>query len=142
MRYILARFYELGGRVGGPMTFRLVLQPTIATLVAVRAGLRDAREGRPAYFWTLLTGRGQRIKLLREGWRAIFKIFILAVIMDVIYELIVLGWIYPFENLLVATILAVVPYVLIRGPVNRLARRWRRKGCTDGHSKQGINILD
>jgi hypothetical protein len=43
MRYILARFYELGGRVGGPMTFRLVLQPTIATLVAVRAGLRDAR---------------------------------------------------------------------------------------------------
>ena len=134
MRYILARFYELGGRVGGPMTFRLVLQPTIATLVAVRAGLRDAREGRPAYFWTLLTGRGQRIRLLREGWRAIFKIFILAVIMDVIYELIVLGWIYPFENLLVATILAVVPYVLIRGPVNRLARRWREKLGPDGHS--------
>ena len=127
MRYILARFYELGGRIGGPMTFRLILQPTIATLVALRAGLKDAREGRPAYFWTLLTGRGQRIALLREGWRAIFKIFILAVIMDVIYELIVLGWIYPFENLLVATILAVVPYLLIRGPVNRLARRWHRK---------------
>jgi hypothetical protein len=90
MRYILARFYELGGRVGGPMTFRLVLQPTIATLVALRAGLRDAREGRPAYFWALLTGRGQRIRLLREGWRAIFKIFILVVIMDVVHELTVL----------------------------------------------------
>ena len=135
MRYILARFYELGGRVGGPMTFRLVLQPTIATLVAVRAGLRDAREGRPPYFWTLLTDRAQRFKLIREGWRAIFKIFILAVMMDVIYELIVLGWIYPFENLLVATFLAVVPYVLIRGPVNRLARRWRGEPGPDGHSK-------
>lgn len=108
------------------MTFRLVLQPTVATLVAIRAGLKDAREGRPAYFWTLLTVRGQRFKLLREGWRAIFKVFILAVIMDVIYELLVLGWIYPFENLLVATLLAVVPYLLTRGPVNRLARRWRR----------------
>ena len=135
MRYILARFYELGGRVGGPMTFRLVLQPTIATLVAVRAGLRDAREGRPPYFWTLLTDRAQRFKLIREGWRAIFKIFILAVMMDVIYELIVLGWIYPFENLLVATFLAVVPYVLIRGPVNRLARRWRGEPGPDDHSK-------
>ena len=81
------------------------------------------------HFWTLLTGRGQRIKLLREGWRAIFKIFILAVIMDVIYELIVLGWIYPFENLMVATILAVVPLRSDPRPGEpRLVRRWHDAG--------------
>jgi hypothetical protein len=129
---LIRGWMNLVARVGGPMTFRLVLQPTVATLVAIRAGLKDAREGRPAYFWTLLTVRGQRFKLLREGWRAIFKVFILAVIMDVIYELFVLGWIYPFENLLVATLLAVVPYLLTRGPVNRLTRRWRRNSNRAG----------
>jgi len=42
----------------------------------------------------------------------------------------VVRWIYPLELIIVAIALAVVPYVLIRGPVNRLANWWwyrRRK---------------
>ena len=31
----------------GPMTFRLILQPTLASILAIRAGLKDARESRP-----------------------------------------------------------------------------------------------
>ena len=130
MKELLARLWEnLGDRVGGPMTFRIILQPAMATLLAVRAGLQDAREGRPPYFWTLLIDPAQRIDLLREGWTAIVRVFVLAVIMDVIYQLIVLRWIYPSEVVIVATLLAVVPYLLIRGPVNRIARRWRGKEC-------------
>lgn len=126
MRDLLARVWmNLGDRVGGPMTFRIILQPTMATLLAIRAGLKDAREGRPAYFWTVLTEPEQRADLLRQGWGAIARVFFLAVIMDVIYQWIVLRWIYPGELLLVAVLLAVVPYVLVRGPVNRIARRWR-----------------
>lgn len=128
MTDLITRFWEqLGDRVGGPMTFRIILQPTMAALLAVRAGLQDAREGRPPYFWTLLSDPAQRIDLLREGWRAIVRVFILAVVMDVIYEVIVLRWIRPLEALVVATLLAVVPYLLIRGPVNRVARRWRTR---------------
>ena len=42
---LLARVWEnLVGRVGGPMTFRLILQPTMAVFLAIRAGLKDARE--------------------------------------------------------------------------------------------------
>jgi len=33
-------------RIGGPMTFRLFLQPTVAAYFAIRAGLKDARERR------------------------------------------------------------------------------------------------
>lgn len=127
MRDMLIRgWMNLVDRVGGPMTFRIILQPAMATLLAVRAGLKDAREGRPPYLWTALTDPEQRADLLREGWRAIARVFFLAVIMDVIYQWIVLRWIYPGELLLVAVLLAVVPYVLVRGPVNRIARRWRR----------------
>jgi hypothetical protein len=108
------------------MTFRLVLQPTMATLLAIRAGLKDAREGRPPYFWTILTDSSQRTNLLREGWAACARVFFLAIIIDVIYQWIVQRWIYPGELIVVAVVLALIPYLLIRGPVNRIARRWRR----------------
>lgn len=121
---LLRGWINLGDRVGGPMTFRIVLQPTMATILAVLAGLKDAREGRPPYLWTVLTDPSQRADLLHEGWKAIGRIFLLALIMDIIYQLIVERWIYPLELLIVAVVLAVVPYLLIRGPVNRIARGW------------------
>jgi len=114
-------------RVGGPMTFRIILQPTMAAILAVRAGIKDAREGQPPYFWTILTDNSQRANLLRHGWRAVGRVFILAVLMDVIYQLVVLHWIHPLELLIVAIALAVVPYLLIRGPVNRIVRYFGRK---------------
>ena len=127
MEELIARGWEgLINRVGGPMTFRLILQPLMATLLALRAGLKDAREGRPPYFWTLLTEPEQRVDLLREGWRSIARVFILAIVMDLIYEWVVGRSFYPLETLILAIVLAVVPYLLLRGPVNRIARRWRR----------------
>ena len=128
MRDMLLRaLMNVTDRIGGPMTFRIILQPTMAVLLAFRAGLKDAQQGRPPYFWTILTDPNQRADLLREGWKSIARVFFLAIIMDVIYQLIVLRWVYPFELILVAILLAVVPYLLIRGPVNRIVRRLRRK---------------
>ena len=43
-----------------------------------------------------------------------------------IYQFIEQRWVYPGEAVLVAIILAIVPYLLIRGPVNRIARRSRK----------------
>ena len=128
MEEMLARVWEdLGARIGGPMTFRLLLQPLMAALLAIRAGLQDARDGQPPYLWTILTDPSRRAELLRHGWGAVARVFFLAVIMDAIYQVIVLRWIYPLELLVVAIFLAVVPYLLLRGPVNRLARRRRRR---------------
>ena len=128
MRDMLMRILvNVTDRVGGPMTFRIILQPTMAALLAIRAGVKDARAGRPPYFWTILTDPSQRADLMREGWKSIARVFFLAIIMDVIYQVIVLQWVYPFEVILVAILLAVVPYLLIRGPVNRLVSRLLRK---------------
>ena len=124
---LMRALMDVTDRVGGPMTFRIILQPTMAALLAFRAGLKDAQQGRPPYFWTILTDSSQRADLLREGWKSVARVFVLAIVMDVIYQLIVLRWIYPFELLLVAVLLAVVPYLLIRGPVNRIVRRLRTK---------------
>lgn len=105
------------------MNFRLIIQPTVAGIIAIRAGLTDAREGRPAFFWAALSNPGYRPELLHEGWKDVGKIFILAVVLDTIYQLIVHRGVYVLELLITATMLAIVPYVLIRGPVNRVVRR-------------------
>ena len=128
MEEMLVRMWNgLVARVGGPMTFRVILQPTMATLLAVRAGLKDAREGRAPYLWTILTDPSQRAGLIREGWKACARVFFLAIIIDLIYQWIVQRWVYPGELIVVAIVLALVPYLLIRGPVNRVARRFGRR---------------
>jgi hypothetical protein len=111
-------------RVTGPMKFRLVLQPAMALFLGIRCGLKDAREGKPPYFWALFTDAGERKAMLKDGWKSIARVFTLAVAMDVVYQLIEHRWlVYPGEAVLVAIILAVVPYLFIRGPVNRIVRR-------------------
>ena len=124
---IVRGWTNIVSRFGGPMTFRVILQPAMAALLALIAGLRDARENRPPYLWTLLTDKSQRGDLLRHGWKAIGRVFVLAIIMDTIYQLIVLRWLYPLELLIVAILLAVVPYLRLRGPVNRVASWWYRR---------------
>jgi hypothetical protein len=125
MDEILTRIWEnLGARVTGPMSFRLVLQPTVAAILAIKAGLKDARSGRPPYFWTILhTDASGRRELLGEGWSAIAKVFCLAILLDGVYQMMVQGWFYPGEALIVGLVLACLPYLLIRGPVARWARR-------------------
>ena len=127
MDHFFARVGEqLVARVTGPMKFRLVLQPAMAIVFAVRGGLKDAREGQPAYFWGLFTDPAERKAALKDGWKSVGKVFILAIVLDAIYQFIALRWFYPGEAVVVAIILAIVPYLLVRGPVNRVARRSRK----------------
>jgi hypothetical protein len=128
MDEMLTRLWEnLGGRIGGPMSLRLLLQPTIATVLAIRSGLADARAGKPAYLWTVLTNPEDRRDLLRSGWKSVAKVFTMAIVLDVVYQLIVNRWVYPLESIIVAFVLACIPYLLLRGPVNRIASAARRK---------------
>jgi hypothetical protein len=109
------------GRHQGPFAFRFILQPLSAAFIAFRAGLRDARAGRPAYGWQVLTNRAARLDLLRQGWQELTRVFAFAVIVDLVYETIVFHRLYPGQSLLVAAVLALLPYPLIRGLVNRIA---------------------
>jgi hypothetical protein len=115
-------------RFDGPLHFRLIMQPLMAIVLAVRDGTRDARAGRRAYLWTLLSDPAQRRYLLADGWKGISRVFILACVLDVIYQFIVWHRLKPLEVLLTAFILAVIPYVILRGPINRLIRRARSPG--------------
>ena len=124
MDEVLSRVWEqLLGRTGGPFHFRFILQPIMASLFAVRSGLNDAKAQRPAYLWAVVFRASERRDLIKAGWKDIGKVFIVAFVLDGIYQVVELGWLYPLQALFVAFVLAIVPYVLIRGPVARIARR-------------------
>jgi hypothetical protein len=114
---------DLVGRVEGPMKFRLIIQPLVACVFAVHAGLRDARDGRSPYFWALAFNTGDRRELLGQGWKDIAKLFVVAVILDGIYQLIELHMVYPGEAIVVPILLAIIPYLLVRAAVTRLVGR-------------------
>src|SRR5215469_6721709 len=109
-------------RFDGPLHFRLFVQPLMAILFAIRDGRRDARDGRSAYLWSLLTDPDERRYLLESGWKGIAKVFVLAFALDVVYQFMEWHGLKPLQALLTATILAVIPYALLRGPINRLVR--------------------
>jgi hypothetical protein len=128
---VLARFWtHVLDRVHGPLMFRFLLQPTIAVLCAIRDGVTDAREGRSPYFWAILTRPGERSRLLREGSGSVGRVLVLGTVMELIYQFIVFRWVYPGELIFVVLLLAFVPYLLARGPVNRLAQTWLSRRST------------
>ena len=109
-------------RPNGALNLRFFVQPTMAGLLALRAGIEDAREGRQGYLWVLLTNPLRRFQLLHEGWRGARTPFLVAAALDSAYQLITVQFVYPLELLFTATLLALVPCALLRGPFNRLAR--------------------
>lgn len=117
-------FIDLVGRLTGPLHLRLLLQPAMATFFGIRDGLKDAREDRPAYFWGFFTDPSHDKERLKSGLKAVAKVLVSALVMDAIYQLIALHWFYPGEAFIVALELAFVPYLIIRGPVDRIAKWW------------------
>jgi hypothetical protein len=125
-------------RASGPLSFRFILQPAMAALAAIHDGRKDARTGRSPYFWTVVSfwtvahTRGERVERLREGLIATSRIILLGIVMDVIYQLLEYTTFYPAEAVLIALLLAFIPYVLIRGPVTRIARWWHGSASAGG----------
>jgi hypothetical protein len=122
---LLTRIWsDLAARVHGPFAFRFLLQPLMGLIYAARDGIVDARQGRPAYFWTIFTRPGERWELLREGGKAVARVIALGVVMDVVYQLLVFHRIHPLQLVVVVLALAFVPYLILRGPISRIARAW------------------
>lgn len=123
MHDIWLRIMEnMADRISGPLHFRLLLQPVMAAIFAIIAGLKDAREGRAPYFWSLFTDPVNRAEMLKDGWKGVGKVFVLAIVLDVIFQIKVLQFVYLGEAIIVAIALAILPYLILRGLVTRIAR--------------------
>jgi hypothetical protein len=120
-------FERLIARADGPLHFRLVVMPTVVTILAIRAHLRDVREGNPIFLGAFLRSPTERRRLFRSGLKDFGRIFIIACVLDTTYQLLVLHTFYPVQMLIVAVVCALVPYFLVRGPILRTAHLLRRR---------------
>lgn len=124
-------FQSMIDRPGGPMTFRFVLQPAMAALMAAIDGMRDARIGDAPYLTRILTDRERRLGALSEGIVSTARILLLALGMDVVCQVVGFGTFYPGEAAVIAVLLGFAPYLILRGPFARIARWWLRRGAAD-----------
>jgi len=62
----------------------------MASIFAILAGLKHAKGGKPPYAWALVTNPGRRAWLLRDGWKSVGKVFVLAIVIDGVNQ-----WIVP-----------------------------------------------
>jgi hypothetical protein len=59
--------------------------------------------------------------MLKDGLNSVGKVVILLVVLDVMYQIIVRRFVSPGEAIIVAFALAIVPYLILRRLVTRLA---------------------
>ena len=122
--YLFSRPFleDIPRRLAGPGRFRFVLQPLIATLLGIRSGLADARAGRPPYLYGVLFQRGLRGQRARTGFETVVNLLLMGILLDAVFQWVILGVSHPGASLVVGPVLIVVPYSLARALSNRLAR--------------------
>jgi hypothetical protein len=142
----LHRAYDTGGfylfsralledipkRLAGPGRFRFVLQPLIAIVLGIRGGLADARAGRPPYLYGVLFHRHLRRELVGSGFQTVANLLLMGILMDSVFQWIILGASYPGAAFVVGPTLILLPYATARALANRLARLRRESRPLSG----------
>ena len=118
------RFWsDIFGRIYGPMSFRFLLQPAMAFIASVPDGIADARQGHSSFFWTKPLDRTVQRGRLRQGLFSTARVLFLGIIMDVIYQLREFDQFYPAEAVIMAVLIALIPYFVFRWLIQHFARR-------------------
>ena len=113
---------DLPRRLTGPGRLRFLFQPLTAILLGARAGLSDARAGRPPYLVALLAHRHHRRQMLGETSRELANLVLIGILIDAVAQWLILGVAHPGAALVVGPVLITLPYALARGVGNRLSR--------------------
>lgn len=109
---------QLFGRPHGPLSFRFMVMPIIACLIALRSGIKNGKAGKGGFVWAILfSNAAERKQLLGSAVKDIGKMFLVAIVLDTIYQLMVFRAFYIVQALIVAVVCAVLPYIIVRGPV-------------------------
>jgi hypothetical protein len=106
------------------------VQPLVASILAIIDGVKDAKTWKPAYFWAVIVTPGQRKELIKDGWKSVGKVFILAMVLEVTYQVITHHLAFRGYLFVAAFALAICPYLLLRGPTSRIVRLFRKQQKT------------
>jgi hypothetical protein len=118
---------DIPARFTGPGRLRFILQPTVAIILGLRAGLADARAGRPPYVMGLLFAPLHRREYIRTGLASIRDLVAIGIILDVVAQFLIFQQVHPGAALLIGPLLITAPYAFARAVTNRVARLLGRR---------------
>jgi hypothetical protein len=138
--YIFSRRFtdDMIARFHGPGRMRFILQPTVAIIIGARDGVKDARAGNPPFLWNLVFRSSDRPGLVRGALASVRDLVAVAILLDVVAQLLIFRMVHPVAALLLGPVLIAVPYASSRALTNRLKRR-RSKGASIAEANQGAS---
>ncbi|HRI86521.1 MAG TPA: hypothetical protein PK536_13845 [Ignavibacteria bacterium] len=113
-------------RLSGPGSLRFILQPLISAFFGIKDGITDAKLGNDPFLISLFNSDDRKAKI-KEAVKSVGKVFIIAIILDVIFYYIISGTFAPLQSLLIGTTLVFIPYSIARGLANRIYRKHLNK---------------
>jgi hypothetical protein len=113
---------DVVSRFVGAGRFRFLIQPTVAILLGLIGGKRDAIAGRPPYLWGIVSGDAGWKEALKHGFDTISIMLILGILADIVFQYILFGIVHIVPALLLGPLLITGPYSLARGASNRIFR--------------------
>ena len=125
---------DIPKRLVGPGRFRFVLQPLFAIILGVLNGLADARAGRPPYLYGILFHRNLRRDLAKTGFSTIANLLLMGILLDMVFQRIILGVAHPGPALIIGPILIVTPYAAARALSNRMARPAKKRATENSET--------
>ena|SRR5690348_3831790 len=122
------RFFEdLWSRLSGPGRLRFILQPTAAILLGMRDGKRDARLRSPLFLSGLVFQGIHQRNLWRSAMSSVRDLVAIAIILDLISQILIFREIHPGAALLLGPVLIATPYSISRSLTNWIASQRRRQ---------------
>lgn len=118
---------DLPRRLTGPGRMRFVFQPLVAITLGTKAGVADARSGRPPFLLAVIAHRHHRGQMLAEGFRELINIALVGILLDTVSQWLILGVAHPGAALVVGPVLIAIPYAVSRALTNRVARAIARR---------------
>jgi hypothetical protein len=121
--YILSHRFgqDFIARLHGPGRLRFILQPTIATILGARDGIRDARAGRLPFLSALILSKANRGDLLRGALASVRDLVAVAILLDIISQFLIFRMVHPGAAVILGPVLIAAPYAVSRALSNRIS---------------------
>jgi hypothetical protein len=123
--YLFSRAFieDIPKRLTGPGRFRFLLQPAMAIILGFLGGRADARAGRPPYLYGILLHRELRGEFVKSGYETVANLLLMGILLDAIFQWVILGVSHPGAALIVGPVLIVLPYAIARALSNRFSTK-------------------
>ena len=102
------------------MQVRFIVQPIMAAVLGIRAGIHDARQATPPFIWSLCTRPEGRKRQLKQALKHLMIPLIVAIVLDGIVQYLLFDRIRILGAVILGTLLMGLPYSLTRGIANRI----------------------